>query len=326
MSMAKKCVFALGLAVLCGKALAGPIVVEINGVLQSTTYNDGDAITINLPPVTAPVLVRVYDQTLGANGLPDERVGSITISGGQPSGSGRLDFLISGETSFPLDSADRMGSLGLGGFGTATSSGLTITNSDLRLRTRVAIAVLGDIRGDITAGQIFRLQSGLVGSSGDVPSIVSANVTAIAPDTDWFNLGPAFKQKSIEEVNVYGLVTGDIAALNTINYNVNNDSTYANIGRVIVRGTSAFNTLFPAFDIIGQNVRRTAIVGDIEAINGRITEVLTVGSIGAVDDVSTPGEQGYLPQIRAADGIARRVAQVDFAKQQTAAFHPCHML
>lgn len=80
--------FAISLVLVGGgagsKALAGPVVVEINGTRQTTTYSSGDCITINLDadpgtpgyqPISSPQFIRIYDETRDTNGLPNASIG-----------------------------------------------------------------------------------------------------------------------------------------------------------------------------------------------------------------------------------------------------------
>jgi hypothetical protein len=162
-------------------AEAGPIKVEIDGVEQSATYNDGDTIVIEIPPFDGVKRIRVYDSTLGPDGVADDAVGSITINGGQPlSTTARMDFWITRNASFPVQFGVTIppSQIGLAAMGTS-SDGITITNPDLRRQTRVAIATVSDIRGDITAGQIFRIQAGIANQFGNplFSGEVSANIT-----------------------------------------------------------------------------------------------------------------------------------------------------
>ncbi len=228
-------------------AFASSIEVEIDGVVQATTYNSGDDISISLGAFTGIKRVRIYDSTLDGNGLPDEVVGKVTI-GGTPSGLyARLDFWVSRETVFPSEPDDPIIERGARSFGVNASDGLEITNEALRRRTRVAIAVLQDIRGNITAGQIFRIQNGIVSNDTALFSgEVSANITAVTKDQDWRAQpnDPPLVFKSIEEINTIGLLSGTIVASDPIGYEPGNPTTYSNIGRVIARGTTC---TFPTY-------------------------------------------------------------------------------
>jgi hypothetical protein len=289
--------------------LAGqPVAVTVSGQPQvDPAFNANSPIEFDLPPTFNGVLsVRIYDSTLDGNGQPDQDIGAVTINGGQPGTTSRMDLFLSGESSFPLLSGTRIETRGVRSFGTPTSSGLSITNPDLRRQTRVAIATVTDIKGNITAGQIFRIQAGIANELGNplFSGDVSANITAINRDREWIN--GAGTLKAIEEVNIVGLLSGNLHAVDFAGYTPGQETSYANIGRVIVRGTAQYR----AWDLIGEFFRQTAVVGDIVAETGRITEVYTVGSIGAVVENCPPPQcfAGFQPTILAADGIDRRVA------------------
>ncbi len=228
-------------------ATAGPIIVEIDGVAQTTTYNNNDDISINVGTFSGLKRVRIYDSTLDLNGLPDETIGKVTIDG-TPSGTyARMDFWISRNTAFPTQPNQPIVDRGARSFGVNGSDGLEITNEALRRRTRVAIAVLQDIRGNITAGQIFRIQNGIVSNDTALFSgEVSANITAVTKDQDWRAQpnDPPLVFKSIEEINTIGLLSGTIVASDPIGYEPGNPTTYSNIGRVIARGTTC---TFPTY-------------------------------------------------------------------------------
>jgi hypothetical protein len=166
-----------------------PVAVLVQGQTEPTTdptFNAGAPIEFTLPSFAGVLTVRVFDTTL-VNNRPDEAVGTVIIHGGPTTlGTSRMDFLLSGTGAFPTNPRDIMENRGAASFGTGTAPALTITNEALRRRTRVAIAVLGDIRGDITAGQIFRIQAGIPADfdraefSGDV----STTITAIGRDRE----------------------------------------------------------------------------------------------------------------------------------------------
>lgn len=299
----------IGLAKAAG---AGPIKVEIDGVVQSATYNSFDDIVIDVGTFSGVKRVRVYDSTLFAgdpgdplNGLPDDVIGKVTVNGSPAATSDTMEFWVSGSPVFPLQSIQPIANLGAFAFGANSADGLTITNPDLRRQTRVAIATVTDIKGDITAGQIFRIQAGIANELGNplFSGDVSANITAINRDREWIN--GAGTLKAIEEVNIVGVLSGNLHSADFSGYTPGLESTYANIGRVIVRGTAQY----PIWDGTpsGAFNRSTAIVGNILAETGRITEIYSLGSIGAVPEPCPPPQcfAGFRPTILAADGIDR---------------------
>lgn len=291
--------------------LAGqPLEVIVNGQPRTDpAFNANVPIEFDLPPTfTGELSVRIYDSTLGTDGQPDEDIGSVTINGGQPGTTSRMDFLVAGVPSFPFDPTLRIEARGVRSFGVPASpgipasAGLTITNPTLRRQTRVAIATVTDIRGDITAGQMFRIQAGIANQFGNplFSGEVSANITAINRDREW--IANAGKLKAVEEINIVGVLSGNVHAIDFAGYTPGDEDSYANIGRVIIRGTAQYQ----AWDLQGDFFRQTAIVGNILAETGRITEIYTVGSIGAVPQCPQSNcFPGIQPTILAADGIDR---------------------
>jgi hypothetical protein len=163
-------------------------VVEVDGTQVGPTYGNGDDVVIDVGVVSAVKRVRIYHS---GTGLPDQNVaiGKVTINGSLGSSeSGRLDFWVSKNPTFPLNFLEPIGpeELGAFSFGANSSDGLTITNPALERRTRVAIGVVNSIRGTIRAGQLFRIQSGLPGFYPNVPEAqepqVTADLIATAPD------------------------------------------------------------------------------------------------------------------------------------------------
>jgi len=225
-----------------------PVAVVVQGQsITDPTFNAGVPIEFTLASFTGVLTVRVFDTTL-VNNLPDEEIGPVTIQGGPSSlGTSRMDFMVSGDSIFPENPGEIIEQRGGASFGSGTTPALTITNEALRRRTRVAIAVLNNIRGDITAGQIFRIQNGIVSNDTALFSgEVSANITAVTKDQDWRAQpnDPPLVFKSIEEINTIGLLSGTIVASDPIGYEPGNPTTYSNIGRVIVRGTTC---TFPTY-------------------------------------------------------------------------------
>jgi hypothetical protein len=117
--------------------LAGqPVAVTVNGQQQvDPAFNASTPIEFDLPPTFSGALsVRIYDSTPGADGQPDQDIGSIKINGGQPGTTSRMDLFVSGEAAFPLLPRTNIETRGVRSFGTPTSAGLSITNPDLRRR------------------------------------------------------------------------------------------------------------------------------------------------------------------------------------------------
>lgn len=298
-------------------ATGQPIVVEVrlNGQAQpvivngqsvtNPAFNASSPIQFDLPATFAGVMtVQIYDSTLDSQSLPNDDIGEVIINGGSPIGTGsRLDVWVTGDSAFPVFPDLPITARGVRSFGVPASpgipasAGLTITNPTLRRQTRVAIATVTDIRGDITAGQIFRIQAGIANQFGNpvFSGDVSANITAINRDREW--IANAGKLKAVEEINIVGVLSGNVHAIDFAGYTPGDEDSYANIGRVIIRGTARFQ----AWDLEGEVFRPTAIVGNILAETGRITEIYTVGSIGAVPECAQP------------NCFPGQVAQVDFA-------------
>ncbi|MBX3403979.1 MAG: hypothetical protein KF699_11270 [Phycisphaeraceae bacterium] len=165
-----------------------PIIIEVNGS-PFDTAQDGAAISINLSGlypsgITGTVQIRIFDEdTLTANGgVPTSSIGAVTISGTVgTSGTPLLEVLIvDGDTNsvFPSTPLEPM-TVGAINFG-----GVSFSSTGLRDIARVAVAVAGDITGNIDGGSIRRIQARgrVVSGPSFAGGKITGNITATSPD------------------------------------------------------------------------------------------------------------------------------------------------
>ncbi|MBX3406514.1 MAG: hypothetical protein KF869_07095 [Phycisphaeraceae bacterium] len=160
-----------------------PIRVEVTG--QATTFHASGAsipLTIN-NTITGTVQVKIYDEnSLDVNGgVPSNSIGAITISGTVgTSGAPLLEVLVAdgdGGFVFPNSPQTPMSE------GTVDFGGLSFSSTSLRDISRVAVAVYGDITGNIDAGAVRRIQAqGRIVSSTYTGGKITGNITATSPD------------------------------------------------------------------------------------------------------------------------------------------------
>lgn len=209
--------------------------------------------TINVGTITSDVWVHIYDDS----GV-DESVGTVHITG--MSDGGRLFFQVC--TSTDTDAFDNEPNLPItsglrnfGGLTIATTSTTDPTETSLRDNTSVVLAVAGDITGNVTAGQLYRIDAlNYLSGSTVLGGHISGDLTATNGD---FNLSNG--QKAIPYVRAANEVSGDITATGYAPF-----STAGSIGRLV---------LSPTTDSV-------ALSGDIDASTGSIAEVFTTGHLG----------------------------------------------
>lgn len=126
------------------------------------------------------LLVRIWDPDLGGNGLPNDSVGKVTITG--TFASGQLRILAAGTGDSWSDSNTiQLLNPGLLHLGLNSDDGIVVTDATLCARTRLSAYTAGDIRGTIELGQVQRVQCGAdpfnpVGTiSGDFTSLAVGN-------------------------------------------------------------------------------------------------------------------------------------------------------
>ena len=160
-------------------AQSGPIVAKLfDGT--NTSYQDfpgTSAIIVTVGTVTGLLTVTIYDvDTL--SGAPTRNIPHVTISGSVGTGSPVLEVVLAdGDTAFPGAPNSVMFE------GAIDFAGLSFSSTGLRDITRVAVAVAGDITGNIEAGAIRRIQAQGRGSGGSYAGgKIAGNITATAPD------------------------------------------------------------------------------------------------------------------------------------------------
>ncbi|GJQ29491.1 MAG: hypothetical protein HBSAPP03_13750 [Phycisphaerae bacterium] len=203
---------------------------------------------------------------------------------------------------FPAVFDEPIPEIGCINFGASTSTGtcgsdpaggLIIVNPDsstdtsLARATRLAIAATGEISGDITVGQIFRMQA--INPLATTPTgLISANVTAVGWD---YPIGG----ETIELITAGKGITGNITA-ESDGFALTNQFSFARIQRVIV-GPSTHQ------DVIG-------IQGDIRAEQGTIGSIF---SSGPIDSATTELLKIYagagIHEIRVIDGSGNVLAR-----------------
>lgn len=151
------------------------------------------------------------------------------------------------------------------------------SDTTLRDHAVVAVAVQGDITGDVVAGQVFRIHA-FANEELTLGGHISGDVIAHGPNNGVLNT-----VRAIAYVKGDLGITGNIVALNdatTSDFDPSNPSTYASIGRVVV----------------GPFESADGISGDILAERGKIGTIFTTGPIGR------PPEQPRV-KITAGNGI-----------------------
>lgn len=184
--MKLKTLVGLGAAMLLSSVVSvwaqTPIRVSINGGAP-TQHAASSAINITIPgTITSTVTVHVYDvNSLDVNGgVPSNSIGPVTVSGTvETSGTPLVQVVVAdGDTGFlPMTPPDPMS------VGAIDFAGLSFSSTALRDISRVAVAVGGDITGNIKAGAIRRIQArGRMVSSTYTGGKITGNITATAPD------------------------------------------------------------------------------------------------------------------------------------------------
>lgn len=277
---------------------AGPIVVWVGATQWPQTYESGEDITIDVGHVDSVTLVRIFDSTLGAGGLPDDDIGHVTIEGSADVESGvELRVLIgSGAVAafpeFALDPVDPgcRSFRGRNPDGTPRPAGITIRNPSNALDrsllkvSRLAMSAVDEITGDIEVAKVFRVQAGASSANPSdlIGGHVSANITAIGRDLfpDGF--------RTIEQVRAGHGITGAIIATGEEAYfhtDVDGGFKQASINVILV-GPGQLDPQDPT----------TGIKGDIRADFGEIVQIWTTGQIGLPDDPNDPNDEFPLIQ------------------------------
>jgi hypothetical protein len=194
--------------------------------------------------VNGTLLVRIWDPDLGGNGLPNDSVGKVTITGTFT--SGQLRILVAGTGDSWSDDPDELiVSSGLLHLGLNSDDGIVVTDATLRARTRLSAYTAGDIRGTIELGQVQRVQCGA--DPFNPAGTISANISTLA-NTNSFSAG----ENPIAAIIAGDAITGTITA------------TLGTIGLVVV----------------GPHADAAGISGDIIAEQGDIRSIFSTGPIG----------------------------------------------
>ena len=200
--------------------------IQVNGDFGSNAALDAALILPGETPLTSLTImqaahtIRIFDDSVvfiiddpntgeGHFTNPVSSVGKVVIEGSADvSPFARLEFLVKANAGFPLAPAVLIPARGSINFGTTSGDserGLIIKNpanysdTSLARATQLALACTGEITGNITVGQVFRVQASdrLNSSAG----LISANLTAIKPDSSF---------RSIEVVTAGSGITGNI--------------------------------------------------------------------------------------------------------------------
>ncbi|MBY0263412.1 MAG: hypothetical protein K2Q20_13775 [Phycisphaerales bacterium] len=271
---------------LTGIAWAQDIVVKVNGAVVQTISTDNPDILVPLGHRTVDTLVQVYAD----EATPTRRVNSLTLSGSSAGAAIRVLVANRSVSAFPLQ-ADLLLSSGLRDLGGISFPPDPVTgDQSLRDASLLAVAVNGDITGDITAGRIFRVQASGRTENGvalggriwnTAPNVNrEVNITATAPDA-----GPSLGQLAINVITAANGIRGRIEAAKQPGYigDVLDPAQYGSIGRVVVTPLNA-----------------EGLQADVLA-SGYIGSIFSTGPIG--DGFTTPriwaGER--IEEIRAID-------------------------
>lgn len=212
--------------------------------------------TINVGTITSDVWVHIYDD-LSDGPTVNESVGIVNVTG--TSDGGRLFFQICTQTDTDaFDDEPRVPvPAGLRNFGGLAISHPTDPNdTSLRDHAAVVIAVAGDITGNVTAGQLYRIDA--LPDPTRAPELsghISGNLTATYPDT-WV----LQDRKAITYIRAANTVSGSITATG-----IPADQREGGIERIVLN---------PVTDTI-------ALSGNVSAPTGRIVEIVTTGQIGS---------------------------------------------
>lgn len=281
-SFTRSVAFALMSLFVGGIAGAQTINYQVNSDTPISA-SGGSALAIDVGSVSGVVTVRVW-QPHAAGTLPALDVGKITVRGSWATG-GELRILVAGtDDDWPVSSLVELSATGVHSLGTSSSSGIEIVDANLRAHTRLAVFTTDDILGDITVGQVQRIQAGGLNPAAATGTI-SANITAVAIN-DTFNES----EDAVGYVKAGNAITGNLVAQgNATLFNAQNRANYASIRRVVVG---------PADSAAG-------IQGDIRAERGSIGSVFTTGPIGADASGTTAART---VKIWAGDGIVEVLA------------------
>ncbi len=249
----------------------------LNPVRQSFLQLDSNPSTAVLDAVS-DVLIHIYDSA-AINGVPVNSIGKVTLEG-ESNGVGRVRLLVAGASlpSFPVDpSADIFfpGCVNFtGGVETIPPPATTPYQYSLLYWTEVAVAVTGEIAGEIRVGSVFRLQAN--NPASPTPSgTISANITA--DRSAFYDSSVDFAIRTISDANA---ITGTIETIGPAFDDVTAHWP-ANIDRVVV-GTSS----------LAQGIRGNIIS------QGNINHIFSTGDIGTPANPVTISAGDRISEIR----------------------------
>lgn len=287
-------------------AEAGTIVVErsVNG---DPFVPYGDPIPTNgvpvhividetVPPYTGfgndDVVFRIFDDDPG---VPDDSIASITVRGAIQDGTVSL-LIASGidllpEAIWPSAPTNEL-LVGVLHFGTAGQPALNFGSPDLEERSRIALAVAGNVYGHIPTGRVTRIQApGRVVGGIRIDGVVSGNITSTQEDEyedpeayppAWFRTGGS----AIGRI-VCNSLTGTVKA------EVPEDFAP---GITIYQHTASIGSIEVGEDHDG-GAQNYIMSGDVLAPAGRI-EVIRIGC-----PIKPPTTEAPKPRIWAGNGV-----------------------
>lgn len=274
------------------------VVARFDGIDYPADTN-GD-INVTVGALATTKIIRVYDPSSSQTTLPTLSFRTLTISGTASTGA-RLEVLIASEdtTTFPPDfqvlSAMSEGVVNLGvpdSSGNPTG-GIVFTDASLRAASVLAIAVSGDIHGNIDAGTVFRIQAlGVTDTGTGIVSggTINSTIKAYAADTvNSLQFPPSMGNASINVIEAYREMKGSIQAVGGARQSSGLISDSASVLRVQVSGNvSQGNAL--------------GLDADVLVPNGSIGSISCSGPIGTTRRVNiTAGEM--LGQVRTASDV-----------------------
>jgi hypothetical protein len=272
-------------------AICGLSPVVLGGEVRWEARDDQGTVlfgaTVNLPTPTTPLDINLG--VIGGNGIDlhifdltsdgIDSVGMVTVfASAQPTSTARLRVLVSSQVDNNVDQAftswrepREQGFRNFGGlrFLPAPNSTLPIPSNTL-----VNVTVLGDITGDITAGNVFRVDARLSpqvpGGPPQFGGTISGNITSNRPNGVFGPFGNVFF--SIGYVRAQWELTGNIEATLASTaqqaFVASVESTHASIDRVVV----------------GPTLGALGLKGNIIADYGRVQEVFSSGPVGSPTD------------------------------------------
>lgn len=303
----------LGLAAL-GAALpaAADVVARFDSASGPTlaTAAPGTSFTVNVGSLTADRLLLIYDDGVSATAAPAASAGTISIVG-DPNGH-KLRVLIANPSLTPNFGTNATNSNptlrvfeGLRDFGGISFPTSAQTGDALRDASTVAVAVNGDITGDIRAGRIFRVQALgrpdpatgqlLGGSIGylDATRDERVPIAATGPDS-----GPSLGQPAINVVTAARGIRGRIEAEKQPVYvtgplgDAPDPLQSGSVGRVVVAPLNDFG--------LQGEVVASGFIGSVFSTGpiGRGSEEATIRAGAGINEVRTIDESSSTVLVR----------------------------